>query len=140
MEQQSQKVRCLGGKRAVSEPRETYFYSVATAYYCFSYGSPKMRKSPFSSGLDSVHGHTGVGLYGHARMRTMLYLATLSAARHNPAVKAFYDRLRARGKAPKVARCAAARKLLHIAWAVATKGEPFDPHYHMREHHVVAAT
>jgi hypothetical protein len=24
----------------------------------------------------------------------------------------------------------AARKVLHIAWAVATKGQPFDPHYH----------
>jgi transposase len=87
---------------------------------------------PQQSGT-SVHGHTGVGQYGHARVRTMLYLATLSAARYNPAIKPFYDRLRARGKASKVARCAAARKLLHIAWAVATKGQPFDPHYHERQ-------
>lgn len=94
---------------------------------------------PHQSGT-SVHGHTGVGHYGHARVRTMLYLATLSAARYNPAVKSFYDRLRARGKAPKVARCAAARKLLHIAWAVATKGEPFDPCYHERLAAPVAAT
>jgi transposase len=86
---------------------------------------------PQQSGT-SVQGHTGVGQSGHARMRTMLYLATLSATRHNPAVKAFYDRLRARGKAPKVARCAAARKLLHIAWAVGTKDQPFDAHYHER--------
>jgi transposase len=87
---------------------------------------------PQQSGT-SVHGHTGVGQYGHARVRTMLYLATLSAARYNPAIKPFYDRLRARGKASKVARCAAARKLLHIAWAVATKGQPFDPHEHERQ-------
>jgi transposase len=94
---------------------------------------------PQQSGT-SVHGYTGVGQYGHARVRTMLYLATLSAARYNPAVKPFYDRLRARGKAPKVARCAAARKLLHIAWAVATKGQPFDAHYHERlEVHGAAA-
>jgi hypothetical protein len=66
-------------------------------------------------------------------LRTVLYLATLSAARYNPAIKPFYDRLRARGKAPKVARCAAARKLLHIVWAVATKGRPFDPHEHERQ-------
>jgi hypothetical protein len=63
----------------------------------------------------------------------VLYLASLSAAQHNPAIKPFYDRLRAAGKSPKVARCAAARKLLHIAWAVATKGQPFDPHYHVRQ-------
>jgi len=37
-------------------------------------------------------------------------------------------RLRA-GKPEKVARCAAARKLLHIAWAVVKKDQPFDPHY-----------
>ncbi len=29
----------------------------------------------------------------------------------------------------KVARCAAARKLLHIAWAVAIKQHRFDPTY-----------
>ncbi len=74
-----------------------------------------------------------MGQYGHARMRTMLYLATLSAARYNPAIKAFYDRLRAAGKPLKVARCAAARKLLHLAWALGTKHRHFDPghpHHH----------
>ncbi len=87
---------------------------------------------PQQSGT-SIQGHTGVGQYGHAQLRTVLYLATLSAARYNPAIKPFYDRLRERGKASKVARCAAARKLLHIAWAVATKGQPFDPHEHERQ-------
>jgi hypothetical protein len=44
-------------------------------------------------------------------------------------VKAFYERLRAAGKPPKVARCAAARKLLHIAWAVVTKEQDFNPQH-----------
>jgi hypothetical protein len=35
----------------------------------------------------------------------------------------------AAGKPEKVARCAAARKLLHIAWAVVKKDQPFDPNY-----------
>ena len=52
----------------------------------------------------SVTGHAGVGQYGHAQLRTVLYLATLSADRYNPAIQPFYDRLRARGKVPKVAR------------------------------------
>ena len=34
-----------------------------------------------------------------------------------------------KGKPPKVALCAAARKLLRIAWAVATKDQDFDPAY-----------
>ena len=44
-----------------------------------------------------------------------------------PVIKAFYTRLREVGKPEKVARCAAARKLLHIAWAVVKKDQPFDP-------------
>jgi hypothetical protein len=44
-------------------------------------------------------------------------------------IKAFYTRLRAAGKPEKVARCAAARELLHIAWAVVTKDQWFDPSY-----------
>lgn len=86
---------------------------------------------PRQSGT-SVHRRAHIGYAGHARLRMMLYMAALSAAQHNPLVKPFYDRLRAAGKPHKVARCAAARKLLHIAWAVATKEHPFDPSYQQR--------
>ena len=54
-------------------------------------------------------------------------MATLSAVQHNPVIKTFYARLRAVGKPEKVARRAAARKLLH--WAVVKKDQAFDPHY-----------
>jgi transposase len=84
--------------------------------------------NPYQSGT-SVRGRARIGRTGNARLRRVLYLATLSAARHNPAIKTFYARLRAAGKPPKVARCAAARKLLHIAWAVVTKQQDFDPAY-----------
>lgn len=77
----------------------------------------------------SVRGRSAIGHGGNARLRRALYLATLSAARYNPTIKTFYERLRAAGKPPKVARCAAARKLLHIAWAVVTKEQDFDPTY-----------
>jgi transposase len=88
--------------------------------------------TPYQSGT-SVHKRPTIGHTGHARLRTVLYLASLSAAQHNPAIKPLYDRLRAAGKSSKVARCAAARKLWHIAWAVATKGQPFNPQYHLRQ-------
>ncbi|GAC1530963.1 MAG: IS110 family transposase [Chloroflexota bacterium] len=84
--------------------------------------------NPFQSGT-SVRGRASIGHTGNRRLRKALYLATLSAAQSNPVIKAFYDRLRAAGKPMKVARCAAARKLLHLAWAVATKDQPFDPAY-----------
>jgi transposase len=77
----------------------------------------------------SVRGRAHIGHGGHSRLRTALYLASLSAARFNPHIKAQYDRLRAAGKPSKVARCAAARKLLQLAYAVVTKRQPFDPHY-----------
>jgi transposase len=80
---------------------------------------------PCQSGT-SVHGRPSIGHAGNGHLRSALYLATLSAARYNPAIKPFYDRLRAAGKPVKVARCAAARKLLHLAYALVTKEQLFD--------------
>lgn len=77
----------------------------------------------------SVRGRRQIGHAGNARLRTALYMATLSAARHNPLIRTQYERLRAAGKPTKVARCACARKLMHLAYAVVTKGQVFDPHY-----------
>ena len=77
----------------------------------------------------SVRGRERLPPGGHARLRTALYMATLSAGRYNPGIAAFYTRLVQAGKPKKVARCAAARKLLHLAWAVVKKQQPYDPHY-----------
>ena len=49
-----------------------------------------------------------------ASVRSALYMAVLSAVRHNPKIQAFYDRLRQAGKPPKLALTAAIRKLLTI--------------------------
>lgn len=86
---------------------------------------------PYDSG-SSVRGRRQIGPGGNRRLRTALYLATLSAARHNPVIRPFYERLCAAGKPKKVARCAAARKLLQLTWAVVKKGQPFDPAYQAR--------
>jgi transposase len=51
---------------------------------------------------------------GRAHVRAVLYMSTLVATRHNPVVAAFYRRLRAAGKAPKLALTACMRKLLTI--------------------------
>lgn len=77
----------------------------------------------------SVRHRARIGHGGNARLRTALYMATLAAARFNPVIRALYQRLLAAGKPNKVARCAAARKLMHLAYAVVTKGRPFDPDY-----------
>jgi transposase len=82
----------------------------------------------------SIRGRPHIGHDGNSRLRTALYMATLSAARYNPAIKAFYQRLRAAGKPKKVARCAAARKLLHQAWALGSKQQRFDPDHEQQQH------
>ncbi len=56
-------------------------------------------------------------------------MGALSASQHNPLIRAFVESLIARGKAPKVARLAAARKLLHLAFAIAKSGQPFRADY-----------
>jgi transposase len=81
----------------------------------------------------SVRGRAQLGHGGNRRLRTALYLASLSATRYNPTIRVFYERLRGRGKPMKVARCAAARKLLHIAWAVVKNGQGFEARYGQTE-------
>lgn len=65
---------------------------------------------------------------GRLSVRCALYMATLPAIRCNPAIKDFYQRLRAEGKAPKVAITAAMRKLLIIANAVIQQDRPWTNH------------
>jgi transposase len=63
---------------------------------------------------------------GRAGVRTALYQAALSARRYNPALRAFADRLAARGKAAKVVLVAVARKLLMIANAILRDRKPWS--------------
>jgi transposase len=83
---------------------------------------------PWESG-SSVRGRASIGHAGHTRLRQALYMAAVSALRCNPSLRTFYGRLRQAGKPAKVAICAVARKLLHLAWAVVTKQQPYDPNY-----------
>jgi transposase len=65
---------------------------------------------------------------GRAEVRTVLYMATLTATRFNPVINAFYQRLLARGKSQKVAMTAAMRKLLTILNAMVKT----QTHWHAR--------
>jgi transposase len=55
---------------------------------------------------------------GRSTVRTALYMATITAVRCNPVLRTFYQRLRAAGKRPKVARIAVVHKLLTIVNAM----------------------
>jgi transposase len=64
---------------------------------------------------------------GRATVRQALYMATLSACRHNPVIRAFYQRLLQAGKLKMVAIVACMRKLLTILNAMIRYGTPWQP-------------
>ena len=64
---------------------------------------------------------------GRPIVRRALYLAALSAARFNPGMKAFHDRLIASGKSAKAALIAVARKLVVLANTLIAQNRTWQP-------------
>jgi transposase len=64
---------------------------------------------------------------GRTSVRSALYMATLSAIRHNPVIKEFYHRLLNKGKLKKVALTACMRKLLVILNTMVKTGQDWNP-------------
>jgi transposase len=63
---------------------------------------------------------------GNDLVRSYLWNAARSAIRHNPAVRALYARLKAKGRRGDVAMGQCMRKLLHLVFAVWKTNRPFD--------------
>ncbi len=82
--------------------------------------APRARDSGRFRGQRTIGG-------GRASVRSVLYMAALSAARSNGPLRAFYRRLRAAGKAAKPALVAVARKLLTFVNAMLRDGRPWSP-------------
>lgn len=75
----------------------------------------------------SVDKRSKISKAGSAPLRKRFYMPALVAVRHNPSVKAFYERLLANGKNKKAALVACERKLLMICYGVVKNQRPFDP-------------
>lgn len=82
--------------------------------------APFNRDSGTLRGRRMIHG-------GRARLRTVLYCATVSAVRCNPAIRRFYLHKRTQSKPAKVAIVAAMRKLLVILNAMVKTGTAWSP-------------
>jgi transposase len=67
--------------------------------------------APYDFDSGKLKGHRCI-YGGRASVRTVLYMAALSACRFNPALKRFHQRLAAAGKKPKVAIVAVMRKMI----------------------------
>ena len=83
--------------------------------------------APFARDSGRWKGQRFIG-GGRSRPRRMLYLAALAAKRWDPDLKAFAERLVARGKPPKLVIVAIMRKLVEAANIVLSRGQPWTPH------------
>jgi transposase len=80
--------------------------------------APLNRDSGIFRGKRSIWG-------GRATVRSALFMAAIAATRWNPVIRDHYRKLRAAGKAHKVALVACMRKLLFILNAIARTGQPW---------------
>lgn len=85
--------------------------------------APMANDSGSSKGRRRIQG-------GRFDVRRVLYMAALTASRRNPVVKAFYERLIAAGKCPKVALVACMRKLLTTLNAMVRTNKTWDNSLH----------
>ncbi|MCH7685815.1 MAG: IS110 family transposase [Planctomycetes bacterium] len=80
--------------------------------------------------------HTRMSKKGNDLVRHYLYNAAMSACRYNPACRALYQRLKAKGVSGNAALGHVMRKLLHLVFAVWKSAKPFDPnHYPWEQPH-----
>lgn len=82
----------------------------------------------------SIKKNKGISKMGVKEARKLLFMAAMSAKKHNPACKSLYVRLRARGKKHKQAMVAVMNKLLKQAFAIVKSGEEYNPNYHSLPH------
>ena len=88
-----------------------------------------------SAGLDpqpresgkAVHRPRRLSKRGNVHLRYALFMPALSATRHCPAVRAYYQKLLQRGVAKLAALCAVMRKLLQAIWGMFQTNMPFNP-------------
>lgn len=76
---------------------------------------------------DSVQRPSHLSKNGDPGLRRLLYMAAVVAIRHNPDVRALYQRLRDSGKSKMSAIGAAMRKLIHICYGVLKHQRPYQP-------------
>jgi transposase len=81
---------------------------------------------PFNRDSGTLRGRRTI-FGGRRSVRSVLYMAALSARRSNPVIRAFGERLAAQGKTPKVVIVACMRKLLVILNTMLKTNTHWDP-------------
>lgn len=74
----------------------------------------------------SIHGKGYITKRGNKYLRSVLFNAAFIAQRRNPELKKFFEKKIKEGKHHFVALCAVERKLIHLIFAIWTRGTPFE--------------
>lgn len=74
----------------------------------------------------SIHGKGYISKRGNKYLRFVLFNAAFIAKRKNPELKKYMEKKLSEGKHYFSALCAVERKLVHLIWAVWTRGTPFE--------------
>ena len=74
----------------------------------------------------SVHASARISKVGNRHLRAALFLPAMVASQHEPRVRAYYQKLIARGKKPMQALVAVMRKLLHSIHGMFQHDADFD--------------
>lgn len=77
----------------------------------------------------SLVGRPRLSKNGPARLRAVLYMAAMVGIKHNPHLKALYERLRLKGKSKMSALGAAMRKLVHLCFGVLKTQKMYQAEY-----------
>jgi transposase len=118
----------IAAQQVLAELPDVSQFQSAEAVAAFAGLAP----AEFRSGK-SVHKRTRLSKAGNRHLRQAVYFPAVTAVRHNPLVKALYERLIASGKARMAAMGAAMRKMLMLAFGVLKTRQPFDPNWASRQ-------
>lgn len=99
-------------------------FESASALCSFAGLTPVIRTSG-----TSVHSRARISKAGNRKLRSLLFLCSMTACQHNKACKALFDRIVAKGKSKKLALIAVCNKLLKQSFAIAKSGLYYDSEY-----------
>lgn len=129
-------VRRLKKNPGVGDKLVLHLLSTCKKWECLTNGEGSPKGLTALVGLDPRHFQSGSSVYkrskiskkGSRQFRSLLYSAAAGAirAKRSPA-KAYYNRLKGKGKPHNVCLVAVARKILVWGWAVFRSGEEFNP-------------
>jgi transposase len=108
--------------------------AIALLHLFITYPHANRQQLTALSGLDAIEITSGTSVQRRSRIskkgnviyRSMLFMPVLCATRHNPYMKAFYDRLKGNGKHSTAAQIAVMRKMILIAHSLYKNNQAFD--------------